>query len=392
MEKILQKYPHISFLPKWELKEDTIFELGQCDAIIRTLRDIPIRPEYRNMLQKVSLTKGAQATTAIEGNTLTNEEVEKVNEGIKLPPSKEYQEIEVRNILNAFNELLREVTDDNKLEVITINLIKRFNYLVGKDLGDHFEAIPGKLRDYPVIVGVKYRPPDYHDVEFLLKQFCGWSVKEFHFAEGQDFRESVIQAIVSHVYIAWIHPFGDGNGRTARLLEFYILLRSGNPDFASHLLSNFYNETRNEYYRHLEKSTKTGDLSGFIAYAIKGYRDGLNDILRLIQLNQFETSWINYIHESFQTSKIKSKNENLNKRRRNLMLAIPIFKRLKLDEILNLNVDISATYKILSRRTLMRDIKELIDLDILKNGQDAYWANIDLLKRYIPKKINKKNN
>jgi len=392
MEKILQKYPHISFLPKWELKEDTIFELGQCDAIIRTLRDIPIRPEYRNMLQKVSLTKGAQATTAIEGNTLTNEEVEKVNEGIKLPPSKEYQEIEVRNILNAFNKLLREVADDNKLEVITINLSKRFNYLVGKDLGDHFEAIPGKLRDYPVIVGVKYRPPDYHDVEFLLKQFCDWSVKEFHFAKGQDFRESVIQAIVSHIYIAWIHPFGDGNGRTARLLEFYILLRSGNPDFASHLLSNFYNETRNEYYRHLEKSTKTGDLSGFIAYAIKGYRDGLNDILRLIQLNQFGTSWINYIHESFRTTKIKSKNENLNKRRRNLMLAIPIFKRLTLDEILNLNVDISATYKILSRRTLMRDIKELIDLDLLKNEQDTYWANIDLLKRYIPKKINKINN
>ncbi|MHB1347844.1 MAG: Fic family protein [Candidatus Humimicrobiaceae bacterium] len=392
MEKTFQKYPHISFLPKWVLKEDTIFELGQCDAIIRALCDIPIRPEYRVMLQTVSLTKGAQATTAIEGNTLTNEEVEKVNEGIKLSPSKEYQEIEVRNILNAFNELLTEVADDNKLEVITIDLIKRFNYLVGKDLGDHFEAIPGKLRDYNVIVGVKYRPPDYSDIEILLKKFCDWSVREFHFTRGQDFRKSVIQAIVSHVYIAWIHPFGDGNGRTARLLEFYILLRSGNPDFASHLLSNFYNETRNEYYRNLEKSTKTGDLSDFIAYAIKGYRDGLNDILKLIQSEQFKTSWINYIHESFQTSKIKSKNENLNKRRRSLMLIIPIFKRLTLDEILNLNVDISATYKILSRRTLMRDIKELIDLDLLKNEQDAYWANIDLLKSYIPKKINKKNN
>lgn len=392
MEKISLEYPHISFLSKWELKEDTIYELGQCDSIIRALSDIPIRPVYRRMLLSVSLIKGAQSTTAIEGNTLTDEEVEKVNEGIKLPPSKEYQEIEVRNILDALNELLKEVTTDNKLEIISIDLIKRFNYLVGKDLGEHFEAIPGKLRNYNVIVGVKYRPPDYHDVESLLKQFCDWSVKEFHFAKGQDFRNSVIQAIVSHVYIAWIHPFGDGNGRTARLLEFYILLRSGNPDFASHLLSNFYNETRNEYYRHLEKSTKTGNLSDFIAYAIKGYRDGLNNILSLIQLDQFKTSWINYIHETFQTNKIKSKNENLNKRRRNLMLAIPIDKRLTIDEILNLNVDVASTYKILSRRTLMRDIKELIDLELLKNEQDIYWANIDLLKRYIPKKINKINN
>ncbi|NOY75701.1 MAG: hypothetical protein GXP32_07900 [Kiritimatiellaeota bacterium] len=32
---------------------------------------------------------------------------------------------------------------------------------------------------------------------------------------------------LAHVYIAWIHPFGDGNGKTARLMEFYLLLRSG---------------------------------------------------------------------------------------------------------------------------------------------------------------------
>ncbi|MBM3699408.1 MAG: Fic family protein [Actinobacteria bacterium] len=389
MKIIIEKYPHISFLPKWELKEDTVYELGQCDAIIKAIRNIPIRPEYRKVLLNVSLTKGAQSTTAIEGNTLSDEEVEKVNEGIKLPPSKEYQETEVRNILNALNELLREVAIYNKFEIISPDLIKRFNYLVGKDLGDHFQAIPGKIRDCNVNVGTKYRPPDYHDVGPLLKQFCDWSIKEFHFSKGQNFKDSVIQAIISHVYIAWIHPFGDGNGRTARLLEFYILLRAGNPDIASHLLSNFYNETRNEYYRHLEKSTKTGNLSDFLAYAIKGYRDGLNNILELTQVDQFKTSWANYIHEIFRTSKIKSKNENLNKRRRNLILSIPIFKKFTIDEILNLTVDIAATYKILSQRTLTRDLKELINLELLRNEQDKYWANIDLLLSFFPKKLNK---
>jgi Fic family protein len=387
MKKLIEKYPHISFSPKWELKEDTVYELGQCDAIIRAIRNIPIRPEYRKVLLNVSLTKGAQSTTAIEGNTLSDEEVEKVNEGVKLPPSKEYQEIEVRNILNALNELLREVAIYNKFEIISPDLIKRFNYLVGKDLGDHFQAIPGKIRNCNVSVGTKYRPPDYHEVGPLLKQFCDWSIKKFHFSKGQNFKDSVIQAIVSHVYIAWIHPFGDGNGRTARLLEFYILLRAGNPDIASHLLSNFYNETRNEYYRHLEKSTKTGNLSDFITYAIRGYRDGLNNILELTQVDQFKTSWTNYIHEIFRTGKIKSKNENLSKRRRNLMLSIPIFKKFTIDEILNLTVDIAATYKILSQRTLTRDIKELINLELLRNEQDKYWANIDLLLSFFPKQL-----
>ena len=387
MKKLIEKYPHISFLPKWELKEDTVYELGQCDAIIKAIRNIPIRPEYRKVLLNVSLTKGAQSTTAIEGNTLSDEEVEKVNEGVKLPPSKEYQEIEVRNILNALNELLREVAIYNKFEIISPDLIKRFNYLVGKDLGDHFQAIPGKIRNCNVNVGTKYRPPDYHEVGPLLKQFCDWSIKEFHFSKGQNFKDSVIQAIVSHIYIAWVHPFGDGNGRTARLLEFYILLRAGNPDIASHLLSNFYNETRNEYYRHLEKSTKTGNLSDYITYAIRGYRDGLNNILELTQVDQFKTSWTNYIHEIFRTSKIKSKNENLSKRRRNLMLSIPILKKFTIDEILNLTVDIAATYKILSQRTLTRDIKELINLGLLRNEQDKYWANIEMLLSFFPKQL-----
>lgn len=165
------------------------------------------------------------------------------------------------------------------------------------------------------------------------------------------------------------------------MLEFYILLRAGNPDFASHLLSNFYNENRNEYYRYLDKSTRTGDLSDFISYAIQGYRDGLHNILNVVQQYLFETTWINYIHNTFQTKKIRGKTETLNKRRRDLILAIPINKRLTIDDILNLNVSIAATYKLLSQRTLMRDIKELINLELLNNEKDIYWANIDLLKK-----------
>ncbi len=390
MRKDLNKYFHILFIKKWELKKETIFELGQCESIIRALRDMPIPPAYRKMLMQVSLKKGAQATTAIEGNTLTDEEIEKVNEGIKLPPSKEYQEIEVSNILNALNILLKEVTSENKLKTISVDLIKRFNHLVGRNLGEHFEAIPGKLREHNVVVG-KYRAPDYQDVEYLLKQFCDWSIKEFYFKKSQDFIDSVIQAIVTHVYIAWIHPFGDGNGRTARLLEFYILLRAGNPDFATHLLSNFYNETRNEYYRQLDKTTKTGDLSDFISYAVQAYRDGLNSILNLIQENQFRISWINYIHETFQTNKIMGKTDSLNKRRRDLMLAVPLNKELNIEEIINLNVKISTVYHSLSKRTLLRDIKELINLELLKSNNDTYWANIDLLKKLIPKKTKSTN-
>lgn len=55
---------------------------------------------------------------------------------------------------------------------------------------------------------------------------------------------AIFKAVVAHLYLAWIHPVGDGNGRTARLVEFQILLSSGVPSPAAHLLSNHYNQTR----------------------------------------------------------------------------------------------------------------------------------------------------
>ena len=64
------------------------------------------------------------------------------------------------------------------------------------------------------------------------------------------------------------HPFGDGNGRTGRLLELAILLEAGLPQPVCHLLSNHYNLTRASYYREPDRGSRTSDgIYGFIAYA-----------------------------------------------------------------------------------------------------------------------------
>ncbi len=79
---------------------------------------------------------------------------------------------------------------------------------------------------------------------------------------------------MAHLYIAWIHPFGDGNGRTARFLEVKILLRAGIPTVAAHLLSNHYNATRSAYYRQLQRASASGGyVAPFIQYALQGFID-----------------------------------------------------------------------------------------------------------------------
>ncbi len=386
----MNNFNHISFRLQWEISEDIIYMLGQCDATIKALSEIPMEPDYRAQLLSLSLIKGAQSTTAIEGNTLSEEDIVNIQKGKDLPPSKAYQQKEVQNIIDAFNTLLDEIAIDNKDQLISPELILRLHKMVGQDLGEYFNAIPGEFRNHNVTVG-RYRGPDYNDVIPMVQKLCDWMKAEFHYEQGRHYINTVIQAIVLHVYIAWIHPFGDGNGRTARLLEFYILLRAGNPDFASHLLSNFYNETRSEYYRHLENSTKTGNLNEFLKYAIQGYRDGLYHIIDIVQTNQMKISWINYIYNVFKSKKITAKTEEVNKRRRNLIISLPIASKFNLEDITKTSVEIALSYNNLSERTMRRDIQELINLDLLIENEDGTFSpNSIVLKKFIATRKEKK--
>lgn len=387
MEK---KYPHIKFQRQWKLSEATLYELGQCEAIIRAISNMPLQPSYYDKLYKISLTKGAQATTAIEGNSLSTEEIEQVQNGKSLPPSKEYQGIEIKNILDAFIEIFNEIIIYDKEEMINLNLIKRFNLMVGKDLGDYFQAKPGKLRNNNVHVG-PYKAPDYKDVPELMERFCIWLREEFHYEKGQYFKDAIIQAIVAHIYLEWIHPFGDGNGRTGRLLEYYLLLRAGTPDIASFILSNFYNETRSEYYRQLQLSSSTKDLSQFISYAVEGFRDGLILILETIQKSIFDIAWHHYIHNKF--TDIKPSKKDVIKRRRELILAMPYDHDLSLKEMVEVNPSIARLYSSLSDRTILRDILFLIELGLIVEGKDKnkYRAHTDILKtKTVLRRVNKK--
>jgi Fic family protein len=388
MDKLLQEYQHISFKRDWTLDQETIFMLGQCEVIIRAISSAPIKPEYRESLLQVSLRKGARATTAIEGNTLSDEEVAKIAEGEKLPPSKEYLETEVKNILVALNTILNEVVMDGKATVINTELIKNFHHAVGKNLGDHFQAIPGQFRasGHNVTVG-KYRPPEGHYVNELMKKLCEWMKAEFHYERGeQHFTDQVIQAIVFHAYIAWIHPFGDGNGRTARLVEFYILLRAGLPDIASHILSNFYNDTRDEYYRQLDASIHERSLTHFIKYAVRGFRDELNSVLQIVQGNNLVTSWEKFIYETLDSKKVSGKSKAIIKRRRTLAINFPVDRFYTIDELLNTIPAVIKEYAKLSQFTLKRDLSELERLQLVAKKEDRYTGNIGILKGLMPRR------
>ncbi len=383
---LTEKYPHLLFRTHWAVSSPIMFLLGQCQAYVKAICDTSILPENHQKLLNVSLVRGAHATTAIEGNTLTEEDIERIQRGHNLPPSRAYQEIEVRNVIDAYNELLQEVVYKNEISKITPDLIKRLHVLVSKGLGVHLDAIPGQFRTDFRVVG-RYRCPDYADVASLVETMCDWLYREFNFGSGnQQFWQVVIQSIVAHVYLEWIHPFGDGNGRTGRLLEFYILLRGSLPDIASHIMANHYNNTRSEYYRQLDNARIKRDLTEFIGYALQGLHDGLEETLKTIQQSQFIITWHKYIYDRF--ADVKMSHKEVFKRRRELILSMPTDRGLALEELLDSSPRIARMYAKLSIRSINRDADELIKLGLARKESGRYFANAQLVSGFLAQKRN----
>ena len=374
---------HISFRADWDLDEKTVNLLGQCYAYINSILNTPIHPDYHKQLLGVSLNKGALATTAIEGNTLSEDDLAQIQSGKDLEPSRKYQQREVENILAAFNTILDELVREKRPAIITPELIRRFNEMVGKDIGEAFNGNPGQFRRRNVTVGA-YRPPSSERVEGFVQKLCEWLIREFKYNREQNFDDAVIEAIVSHVYIAWIHPFLDGNGRTARLLEFFILMRAGVPGIASHIFSNHYNNTRPEYYRQLQQASERGTLSAFIQYALEGFRDGLELIIEYIHENQRELTWSNYVHDITEKMRDEGKSEKTLRRIRQLAYNIPCDRYCSLDEIMILTPKIAKEYRGLNPITLRRDLELLAGKNLLKTEKSKYRANHDLLHSLLP--------
>ncbi len=358
--------------------------LGEAASKCEHIAGVPLRKSTADYLHRLYLAKGIQGTTAIEGNTLSEEEVLRHLEGkLDLPPSKAYLRQEIDNILRACNGITERLARGER-QPISVAEIKRFNALVLSKLPLETEVTPGEIRHHSVGV-LRYRGAPAKDCQFLLERLCEW-------LNGKDFQPkskkardvlvyAIVKAILAHLYLAWIHPFGDGNGRTARLLEFQILMSASIPSPAAHLLSNHYNLTRQEYYRQLDRATQSGgDILPFLEYALEGFADGLRSQLSLIRAQQWDVAWRNYVHELFQD---KAKPADI--RQRHLALDLGAnggtVAVAKLNE---LTPRLARAYATKSPKTLQRDLVELERKGLIERTTEGIRAKRETILAFLP--------
>ncbi len=379
----MDKYPWITFeVNLTSLSRNTWIRLGECLSKCEHIERIPLKPDTATEMHKVYLAKGVNATTAIEGNTLSEQEVRQIIEKkLTLSPSREYLGQEVDNILQLCNEIKNDMCSGKKL-VIDIDEIRRFNRIILQNVPCPEYAIPGGFRTVPIGVGV-YKAVDHSDINELMVTLCKWLNSDyFDMPNTHSIISSIVKAIAAHIYIEWIHPFGDGNGRVGRLLEFAILTYSGVPSPAAHLLSNHYNATRNEYYRQLDIANKKRDVCNFITYAVQGFRDGLVEQLQYIFKQVFEISWENFVYDTLKEHK---RSEKPTKRIRALVLELsrqpePVTR----DKLTMLSPKLIELYKSGSSMMLSRDLNELTKLELIEKTEKGYRARIEKMLTFIP--------
>ena len=366
-------YPHLRFQRCWRISESIAQNLGQCVALIKCIGDLPINPEVQRTLRKVAFERGAVATTAIEGNTLTDDELRKVLAGQSVPPSRVYQAQEVKNALDCMNEVWTRVVTKREAGPITTKLLCNFNKAIGKDLGPLYDGVPGRLRSDRRHVGKYLAPPPEH-VPPLLEELCGWLRTEFGFHSGrQTLAEAIVQAIVAHVFFEWIHPFADGNGRTGRMLEFYVLLRAGMPDVTAHVLANHYNNSRTEYVAHFENARQKRDLSEFIAYAVQGLVDGLKETWDRVQEFTFGVCWRAYVFDVF--AGYKCYKTAIFKRRRELALAMPLGQKFTLLELARSSDTLAQHYLQKDLRAIKSDFHAILELQLAEEVDPGLFVS-----------------
>lgn len=355
--------------------------LGEAQSKCEHLAGVPLRPDTAKRLHSLYLAKGVLATTAIEGNTLSEQDVVKLMEGtLQLPPSKQYLAKEVENIIGVCNSVLADVAQGTPPE-LTPKRIVELNRLVLDGLQVPADVIPGQIRKN--VVGVaRYRGAPPEDCEFLLDRLCGWMEDPaFKDAPGSPLASAILRAVLAHLYLAWIHPFGDGNGRTARLVEFQILISAGVPAPAAHLLSNHYNLTRTEYYRQLaQASASGGDIIPFIEYALRGFVDGLLSQIELIREQQIDVAWENYVHGMFRDRQSPS-----NSRRRRFILDLSKKSQgVPRGDLKGISPEVAKLYATKGLKTLPRDLNALTHMGLLERQGNVYRARKEIILAFLP--------
>ena len=234
-------------LIKVTLTNEILKRISEIDENRFSLSTIKLPSVTKNRLRKNSKKKSSYASNKIEGNPLTEEQA---NEAIDSDPHKHFlkPEQEIRNYFLALNFLEESL---KKKELFSKSMILKVQSIVEKGASKEKIGLRGPMPPgvlfavYDSETGIpEYIPPEYTDIPALLDELV-------EYVNTTDDHPLIIAAVV-HYQLVTIHPFEDGNGRTARLMSGYILDYYGYGFNGIGSLEEYFAYDPDEYYSSLQ--------------------------------------------------------------------------------------------------------------------------------------------
>ena len=337
---------------------------------------LPILPQYADKLEKDIIRKSIHGTAGIEGNPLSEEEVKEILEKSDTQKLLKESEREISNLQSTY-KMFKEVGVNIDNIQLSGNDIKGIHEMITQGL-EKMDNKPGQFRNHEVIVGDKahggvYKPPKIgKDIEKLMFSFVKWI----------DSKEvitlyPIYRATLTHYHIGKIHPFGDGNGRTARLME-AMVLRSAGYKYAPEMMSNFYYQNIDKYFIlfHSTISDRNQDLTPFIDFVLNGM------IWSLEQIQKKIATWVRARILKDYFLDIRN-DKSITQRQYDLLMAF-----LSLDvenftfaakNLIN-DAPFAALYRNVHNRAAIRDIDKMMKLGYLINTEEGLFKlNLEFL-------------
>ncbi len=276
----------MKFEPRWTFTPRMQRQLIAIERTRGFLEAIQLRPDWMGELHESARIKDAFSSIQIEGGSLTLStafDLARQRQGKALRGLKD-DEREFLNYLDAFDAIdnLHEAKD---YRLAVGDILQLHNILLdGVRGGDYFK---GQLRCEDVVVGdrvdgetvVHHHPPVWSEVKFHLEGLLEWmnsccvhpKYQEIAAGAADPWVHPVIAAGIAQHRLVWIHPFRDGNGRTARMFTTLALYLRGYNFKYLFDLSSYYNDNRDEYYAALRSADQSGDYTCWLEYFMGGF-------------------------------------------------------------------------------------------------------------------------
>jgi Fic family protein len=268
----------MAYSPQFTITPRLLSEVERVAALREKIHSAVVDLAWIPSLQKDTRTRNGHASTAIEGNPLTLDQVRALEEGRELSASDTRYK---REVLNYFAGLRYVEKNAAKKTFRHADILELHRILAGAVM-DQGEA--GKYRTISVRVG-RYSPPPADAVSGLMFELLEW------WNTASKKLSPVLSSAILHYRFEAIHPFADGNGRTGRALALWELYRRGFDTHHIFSVDEYYWEDRPKYYAALDGVRKSGDdLTAWLEYCSAGLRQTLERAWLRIQTFQVKTA------------------------------------------------------------------------------------------------------